>query len=89
MGVDDGAPTHRIGDIGGRRYRPQTLDPEPNSWEISLGYTVRPDRWGEVITTSAVALLIPALHHPADTDPDAIRRPLLVLRGGVDVTRHH
>ncbi len=24
-----------------------------------------------------------------DTDPDAVRRPLLVLRAGVDVTRHH
>ncbi len=46
-----------IGDIGGLRYRPQTLDPEPNSWEISLGYTVRPDRWGEGIATCAVALL--------------------------------
>ncbi len=54
-----------IGDIGGRRYRPETLGPDPRLWDFYLGYTVRPDRWGEGIATSAVALLIPALHHQA------------------------
>ncbi|MEO6997191.1 MAG: GNAT family N-acetyltransferase [Terracoccus sp.] len=54
-----------IGDIGGRRYRPETLGPDPHSWDFYLGYTVRPDRWGEGIASSAVALFTPVLHHQA------------------------
>ncbi|WP_175442341.1 GNAT family N-acetyltransferase [Humibacillus sp. DSM 29435] len=52
-----------VGDIGGRRYRPETLGPDPHGWDFYLGYTVRPDRWGQGIASSAVALLTPALHH--------------------------
>ncbi|MDN5764758.1 MAG: GNAT family N-acetyltransferase [Humibacillus sp.] len=54
-----------VGDIGGRRYRPETLGPDPHGWDFYLGYTVRPDRWGQGIASSAVALLTPALHHQA------------------------
>lgn len=54
-----------VGDIGGRRYRPESLGPDPGTWDFHLGYTVRPDRWGEGIASSAVALLTPVLHHQA------------------------
>ena len=54
-----------VGDIGGRRYRPETLGPDPHGWDFYLGYTVRPDRCGQGIASSAVALLTPALHHQA------------------------
>lgn len=54
-----------VGDIGGRRYRPETLGPDPRGWDFYLGYTVRPDRWGKGIASSAVALLTPALHTKA------------------------
>ncbi|MEP7333465.1 MAG: GNAT family N-acetyltransferase, partial [Terracoccus sp.] len=54
-----------VGDIGGRRYRPETLGHDPHGWDFYLGYTVRPDRWGQGIASAAVALLTPALHHQA------------------------
>ncbi len=28
-----------VGDIGGRRYRPQSLGPDPDAWDFYLGYS--------------------------------------------------
>ena len=54
-----------VGDIGGRRYRPGSLGPEPQAWDFRLGYSVHPGMWGKGVASGAVALLVPALHHQA------------------------
>src|SRR6478735_2862180 len=51
-----------VGDIGGRRYRPESLGPEPAEWDFYLGYTVDPDSWNRGVASAAVSLLVPALH---------------------------
>jgi aminoglycoside 6'-N-acetyltransferase len=51
-----------VGDIGGRRYRPESLGPEPTVWDFYLGYTVDPDCWNRGVASAAVSLLVPALH---------------------------
>lgn len=50
-----------IGDIGGRRFRPETLGPEPQEWDFYLGYVFHPDVWGQGLATSAVAAFVPQL----------------------------
>lgn len=54
-----------IGDVGGRRYRPGSLGPEPGAWDFRLGYSVHPGMWGTGVASAAVGLLVPALHHQA------------------------
>lgn len=54
-----------VGNIGGRRYRPDTLGPEPDAWDFYLGYVVHPQWWGQGIATAAVILFVPALHQQA------------------------
>ena len=54
-----------VGDIGGRRYRPGSLGPEPETWDFRLGYSVHPGMWGKGVASAAVGLLVPALHHQA------------------------
>lgn len=51
-----------VGDIGGRRYRPESLGSEPDVHDFYLGYSVSPDHWNLGIAGAAVALLLPALH---------------------------
>lgn len=51
-----------VGDIGGRRYRPESLGPEPTDWDFYLGFTVDPDSWNRGVASTAVSLLVPALH---------------------------
>jgi aminoglycoside 6'-N-acetyltransferase len=53
---------HVVGDIGGRRYRPESLGPKPDVHDFYLGYTVDPDCWNQGVASAAVALLVPALH---------------------------
>jgi aminoglycoside 6'-N-acetyltransferase len=52
-----------VGDIGGRRYRPESLGPEPDVHDFYLGYSISPDHWNRGIAGAAVALLVTALHH--------------------------
>jgi aminoglycoside 6'-N-acetyltransferase len=52
-----------VGDIGGRRYRPESLGPEPDVHDFYLGYSVSPDHWSCGIASAATALLVSALHH--------------------------
>ena len=54
-----------VGDIGGRRYRPESLGPEPSVWDFYLGYTVHPSMWNHGVAGAAVSLLVPALHEQA------------------------
>lgn len=54
-----------VGNIGGRRYRPDTLGPEPDAWDFYLGYAVHPQWWGQGIASAAVTLFVHALHHQA------------------------
>ena len=51
-----------VGDIGGRRYRPESLGPEPDVFDFYLGYSVNPDYWDRGIASAATALLVGALH---------------------------
>jgi aminoglycoside 6'-N-acetyltransferase len=51
-----------IGDIGGRRYRPESLGPIPEEWDFYLGCSVHPRIWNRGVASAAVALLVPALH---------------------------
>jgi len=51
-----------VGDIGGRRYRPESLGPEPDAWDFYIGYSVHPRMWDHGVASAAVALLVPALH---------------------------
>lgn len=51
-----------VGDIGGRRYRPETLGPEPDVHDFYLGYCIAPDHWSRGIASSAVGVLVAALH---------------------------
>lgn len=51
-----------IGDIGGRRFHPESLGPAPQEWDFYLGYVLHPDVWGQGLATSAVAALVPRLH---------------------------
>ena len=51
-----------VGDIGGRRYRPESLGPEPEIHDFYLGYTIHPEHWNRGIATAAVGLLVAALH---------------------------
>ena len=51
-----------VGDIGGRRYRPESLGPEPDVYDFYLGYSVNPDHWNRGYATAATALLMTALH---------------------------
>lgn len=51
-----------VGDIGGRRYRPESLGPEPDAYDFYLGYSIHPDSWNHGVASAAVALLVPALH---------------------------
>jgi RimJ/RimL family protein N-acetyltransferase len=51
-----------IGDIGGRRYQPESLGPEPDAHDFYLGYSINPDRWNRGIASAAAALLVTALH---------------------------
>lgn len=51
-----------VGDIGGRRYRPESLGPEPSVDDFYLGYTVNPNHWNQGIASAATALVITALH---------------------------
>jgi len=50
-----------VGDIGGRRYRPESLGPEPDTYDFYLGYSIHPDCWNRGVASAAVALLVPAL----------------------------
>lgn len=52
-----------VGDIGGRRYRPESLGPEPDVHDFYLGYSVSPDHGGRGIASAATGLLVTALHH--------------------------
>ncbi|TWP39023.1 GNAT family N-acetyltransferase [Leekyejoonella antrihumi] len=54
-----------VGDIGGRRYRPDSLGPEPVVWDFRLGYSVHPGWWRRGIASAAVGLLTPELHQRA------------------------
>ena len=54
-----------VGDIGGRRYRPGSLGPEPEAWDFRLGYSVHPGMWGRGVASAAVGLFVPALHQQA------------------------
>ena len=54
-----------VGDIGGRRYLPGSLGPEPEAWDFRLGYSVHPVMWGKGVASAAVRLLVPALHDQA------------------------
>lgn len=54
-----------VGDIGGRRYRPESLGPEPDAWDFYLGYSVNPDLWNRGVASAAVSLLLGALHEQA------------------------
>ncbi|MFM6849541.1 MAG: GNAT family N-acetyltransferase [Terrabacter sp.] len=51
-----------IGDIGGRRYRPESLGPPSDVHDFYLGYTINPDHWNHGIASAAAALLVTALH---------------------------
>ena len=51
-----------VGDIGGRRYRPDSLGPEPDVHDFYLGYSVSPDHWNRGIASASTALLVTALH---------------------------
>lgn len=51
-----------IADIGGRRYRPESLGPPPDVHDFYLGYSVHPDCWNRGIASAALALLVPPLH---------------------------
>jgi RimJ/RimL family protein N-acetyltransferase len=51
-----------VGDIGGRFYRPDSLDEIPNVWDFHLGYSVHPALWGRGIATAAVGLFTTLLH---------------------------
>ncbi|MEW1953610.1 GNAT family protein [Terrabacter sp. NPDC080008] len=53
---------HVVGDIGGRRYRPESLGPEPDVHDFYLGYSISPDHWNRGLAGAAVALVVPALH---------------------------
>lgn len=50
-----------IGDIGGRRYHPESLGPEPEVHDFYLGYSINPDHWNHGIASAATALLVTAL----------------------------
>ena len=54
-----------VGDIGGRRYRPGSLGPEPDVWDFRLGYSVDPAMWGKGVASAAVGMIVPALHQQA------------------------
>jgi aminoglycoside 6'-N-acetyltransferase len=51
-----------VGDIGGRRYRPESLGPEPDVHDFYLGYSIHPDSWNSGVASAAVAMLVPTLH---------------------------
>ena len=51
-----------VGDIGGRRYRPETLGPEPDAHDFYLGYSINPGHWNRGYASAAVGLLVAALH---------------------------
>lgn len=51
-----------VGDIGGRRYRPESLGPDPDVHDFYLGYSINPDHWNQGIASGAAALLVTALH---------------------------
>ncbi|MDC5699336.1 GNAT family N-acetyltransferase [Intrasporangium calvum] len=51
-----------VGDIGGRRYRPETLGPEPDVHDFYLGYSIDPDYWNRGVASAATALVVTALH---------------------------
>lgn len=61
----DGPDGQVVGDIGGRRYLPGSLGPEPEAWDFRLGYSVHPVMWGKGVASAAVGLLVPALHDQA------------------------
>jgi RimJ/RimL family protein N-acetyltransferase len=50
-----------VGDIGGRRYRPESLGPEPEAHDFYLGYSIDPGHWNRGIATAATQLLVTAL----------------------------
>lgn len=52
-----------VGDIGGRRYRPESLGPEPGAYDFHLGYSIDPEHWNRGIASAATALLVSALQH--------------------------
>lgn len=54
-----------VGDIGGRRYRPESLGPDPQAWDFYLGYSINPDLWNRGLASDAVGLLLQALHEQA------------------------
>nr|WP_185747020.1 GNAT family protein [Humibacillus xanthopallidus] len=45
-----------------RRYRPESLGPDPDVHDFYLGYSVNPDHWNQGIASRAAALLVTALH---------------------------
>lgn len=51
-----------VGDIGGYRYRPESLGPEPDVWDFYLGYVLNPDVWGRGIASQVVGAVVPRLH---------------------------
>jgi len=53
---------HVVGDVGGRRYRPESLGPVPDAHDFYLGYSVHPDHWNRGIASAATALVVAALH---------------------------
>lgn len=75
-----------VGNIGGRRYRPDTLGPEPDAWDFYLGYVVHPQWWGQGIATAAVTLFVPALHQQAGGSQD--RRESLCRQPGLNQGPH-
>ena len=51
-----------VGDIGGRRYLPETLGPRPDAHDFYLGYSVHPDHWNHGVASAATRLVVAALH---------------------------
>lgn len=52
-----------VGDIGGRRFRPESLGPEPDVHDFYLGYSINPDHWNQGLASAATALLMAALRN--------------------------
>ncbi len=51
-----------VGDIGGRRYLPETLGPQPDVSDFYLGYSINPDHWNRGVASAATGLVVIALH---------------------------
>lgn len=51
-----------VGDIGGYRYRPESLGSEPEMWDFYLGYVLHPDVWNRGIASQVVGAVVPRLH---------------------------